>query len=46
MSKIYILHNNNAEKVLINCKKNCPINNQVTYRFIISNKFIDFSESI
>ena len=46
-SKTYILHNNNnAEKLFKKCKKKCPINNQVTYLFFISNEFIDFSESI
>ena len=27
----YILHNNNAEKLLKNCKKNCLINKRITY---------------
>ena len=36
MSKIYILHNNNAEKLLTSCQKNyyCPLNNKVTYFFL------------
>ena len=47
ISKTYILHNNNDQKLLNNWKwiKNCPISNQVNL-FFISNKFIDFSESI
>ena len=45
ISKTHILHDNNAGKLLRNCKKNnCPINNKVAYPFSISNKLIDFSE--
>ena len=42
MSKIYILHNNNSEKLLTNCQKNnCPIN-YTTYIFFLfqTNLFI------
>ena len=53
MSRTFILHtnnnnnnNNNAEKLKIIVKNNFLINNQVTYPFFITNKFIDFSESI
>ena len=44
MSKTFILHNNNAKLLTKWQKKNCPINNQVTYPFFL-NKFIDVSES-
>ena len=44
---VYILHENNAEKLLKNCQNNnCAINNPVTFHFFIPNEFIDFSESI
>ena len=42
ISKTNILRNNNAEKLLTNLEKNCPINNQVTYAFFIQNDFTDF----
>ena len=34
MSKVYSLHNNNAEKLLTSSQKNNPVNNQVTYLFV------------
>ena len=38
--KTFILHNNNDEKLFENCRNiSCPINNQVTYPFFISNFF-------
>ena len=46
MSKTYILHNSNDEKLKKLLKKNCPMNNQVTYPFFMLNEFIDFAESI
>ena len=47
MSRTFMLHNNNAETLLIHWwKNNWSINSQVTYTFSILNKFIDFSESI
>ena len=44
MSKTYILHNNNAKKLLKNCKKkyNFPINNQVTYPFLFKMNLLIF----
>ena len=44
--KTHILHNYNAKKLLTNCQKNGPINNEVAYLFLILNEFIDFSDSI
>ena len=46
MPKAYVLHNNNDEKLLTNCKKNSPTNHEVIYPFFILDKFIDFSESM
>ena len=46
MPKTHILHNYNAKKLLTNCQKNGPINNEVAYLFLILNEFIDFSDSI
>ena len=36
------LYNNNAEKLLSNCQKNCPINDQVTYRLLFLMNFLIF----
>ena len=52
MWKIYVLHNyNNAENLVTNCRKNCPINNQVTCNFfsfqmdlLIFQNFYEFSQ--
>ena len=35
-----------VKKSLTNNEKNCPLNNELTYLFFISNEFIDFLESI
>ena len=42
ISKTNILRNNNAEKLLTNLEKNCPINNQVTYAFFYSKRLYWF----
>ena len=46
MSKTFILRNNNCEKLLTNCQKNCPIKNETTFLFFALNEFIHISESI
>ena len=46
MSKIYILHNNNAKKLLINCQKKCAINNQVSHTYFYFECIFWFLKSI
>ena len=46
MSKTSIFYNNNDEKLLTNCKKKLSRKKLGDLPFFISNKFIDFSESI
>ena len=45
MSKIYILHNTNAENLLKNGQKNCPKNNKVTYPFLFQTNLSTFQIS-